>query len=425
MSEFSMVRRIVFAVVVAVLALGISTSTVRAQQDFSAELERAQSLYYDAEFRPSIDLLLDLEKRVGNDPQRSNARLKIALFLGLAYVGLNDTEQAKAKFVEVCTLDSRYGLSPLDFSRKVVNLFQEASKACLSSGPCDKFCGQFDALIMKGDFTSAQALLNSNGQCPCASTARSALIQGRFKAGLELYEKERFTEASTEFAAVLTLDEAHDLANEYLKLTQRRLALNAVQQVFSEWRVSFDNRQYERAAAAYEKIKTSNVGGIATQLTTQIESEYQQLLSRLVTQWKAACAGGDAANMDTIRTEASTVDPRLQLSRDALAEIGQCDVRPAPRGCMRSDPTLAINRLTTRVNPVIDPALQRYVTRGMRLAIQIDIEGNVTVIGTGNINARLADALTKAVEQWKFYPAIVNNEKRCVETELPINLIQP
>ena len=92
---------------------------------------------------------------------------------------------------------------------------------------------------------------------------------------------------------------------------------------------------------------------------------------------------------------------------------------------MRSDPILAINRLTTRVNPMIDPALQRYVTRRMRVSVQIDVAGNVTVIGTSNVNARLADALKKAVEQWKFYPAIVNNEPRCVETELPITLIQP
>jgi hypothetical protein len=92
---------------------------------------------------------------------------------------------------------------------------------------------------------------------------------------------------------------------------------------------------------------------------------------------------------------------------------------------MRSDPILAMNRLTARVNPVIDPTLQRYVTRGMRVSVQIDVQGNVTVIGMANVNARLADALKKAVEQWRFYPAIVNNEPRCVETELPITLIQP
>jgi tetratricopeptide (TPR) repeat protein len=425
MSEYSMVRRIVLAAVVAALGLGSSISTVRAQQDVSAELERAQSLYYGAEFLPSIDLLLDLEKRVGSDPKHSDARLKIALYLGLGYVGLNETEKAKAKFVEVCTLDSRYALSPLDFSRKVINLFQDASKACIGNSPCDKFCGQVDGLIMKGDFATAQNLLKSNGQCPCASSARSALIQARFKAGQEFYEKDRFAESATEFAAVLALDETHELANEYLKLSQHRLDLNAVQQVFSEWRTSFDNRQYEKAATAYEKIKSSNVGGIAAPLTTQIESEYQQALSRLVTSWKDACAGGDAATMDTIRIEASTVAPRPQLNREALAEMGQCQVRPAPRGCMRSDPMLAINRLTTRVNPMIDPALQRYVTRGIRVAIQIDVAGNVTVIGTSNVNPRLADALKKAVEQWKFYPAIVNNEPRCVETELPITLIQP
>ena len=84
-----------------------------------------------------------------------------------------------------------------------------------------------------------------------------------------------------------------------------------------------------------------------------------------------------------------------------------------------------MNRLKTRVNPRIDPSLQRYVSRGIRVSVEIDDAGNVEVKQVLNANPRIAEALKNAVEQWKFYPAIIDNHPRCVETELPITLIQP
>ena len=86
---------------------------------------------------------------------------------------------------------------------------------------------------------------------------------------------------------------------------------------------------------------------------------------------------------------------------------------------------LAITRLKTRVNPQIDPSLQRYVGRAIVVSIYIDEQGNVEVKDVAKANSRIAGAIKSAVEQWKFNPALIDGEARCVETGLPLTLIQP
>ena len=86
---------------------------------------------------------------------------------------------------------------------------------------------------------------------------------------------------------------------------------------------------------------------------------------------------------------------------------------------------LAMSRLKVRVNPEIEPSLQRYVGRGIIVSIAIDEKGNVTVKEVAKANPRIAEALRSALRQWKFNPTIIENQPRCVNTDLPITLIQP
>lgn len=406
-------------VLVAAVIFGALTLRLNAQQDVSAELSRAQSLYYEAKFQQSIDLLLDLQKRLGNAPSDSPQRVRAALYLGLAYIGLGQNERARDEFVQVCSLDRQYTLNPQEFSPKVLSLFQEARTSCLENS-CGNSCKQLDSLIDAGNFAAAQSLLASSGDCPCVAAGRSRLISTRFQKGREHYDQGRFGDAAREFAAILALDKTHELSLEYSKLAQQRLDL-ATQQTFSEWKLNFDTRQYDKAAAAYDRLTAPEAGPLAGQLAAQIEGEYQKSLAGLVVSWKAACAASDTVRMDAVRREAAAIAPRPALNAKSLADMAKC----TQKACMRSEPALAINRLRQRVNPQFDPSLQRYVTRGIRVAIQIGIDGSVSVKQVLNANARIAEALRAAVEQWKFYPALVDNEPRCVETELPINLIQP
>jgi hypothetical protein len=246
---------------------------------------------------------------------------------------------------------------------------------------------------------------------------QSAALEARFERGKQLYNDGRFDEAAKEFSAVLAADSKHELAREYSNLVQQRLQLG-VRQLYLDWRTSFDERQFDKASAAFENLR-ANFGPDVTPLVTQIESEYSRMLSGLLSAWRAACAGGDRARLETIRNEAVRVASRLSLARNTLDQMQLC----ASRVCIQGDPALALNRLKTRVNPQLDPSLQRYVTRRIMVGIEIDETGSVRVKKISNANDRIAAALKDAVERWKFTPAVIDNQNRCVETELPVSLI--
>jgi len=306
-----------------------------------------------------------------------------------------------------------------------------------------------------------------NGQPFVAATqdpaaANLSVTEITFLRGKEFYEKGEFSDALKYFNTVLALDNAHALAREYAELAQQQLDL-LNEPSYKEWRVSFDARQFDKAAAAYAKIRSAVADETpgAAQLTAQIEAQYQKVLSNLVNTWKAACAASDLQRSDSIRYEAANVASGLSFTRDALAQMQQCaaprldstaptrssvqnsaspsrttpakppkpangaTTAPEPTACIRRDPMLVMKELQFRANPLIEPNLQRYVGRGIVVSIEIDDKGTVAVKRVAKANPRIADALKFAVEEWKFNPIVVDDQPRCVYTDLPIGLIQP
>jgi tetratricopeptide (TPR) repeat protein len=404
-------------ILAAVVALSVRAASFRAAQDVSSELSRAQGLYFGAQFEESVNLLKTLETRLANDAAHSKELLQVKLYLGLAHLGMNQTEEAKARFTEVFLLDSQFSLDPKEFSPKVIGLFNEA-KADSASARCAQICTRIDTLISQGNPIGARDAMKSATDCSCAAGKLAPVVDSMFERGKVLYDKGQFVDAQKEFNSILQVDPKHELASEYSNLSQQRLQL-ALRQSFVEWRTNFDAREYAKAAAAYERIR-AEVHPDAGQLKTQIESEYSQALSGLLTSWKAACASGDRGKLDPLRTEAMALAPGLAFSKSIVSQMEQC----AARVCLQGDPALALARLKSRVNPQLDPTLRRYLTRRIVINIEIDERGDVTVKDVANANDRVAGVLRDAVQQWKFYPAIIDNQPRCVETQLPISFIQ-
>ncbi len=414
----------------------VSIAGAQVKQDVSAELSRAQAFYSSSQFQESLILLTELEKRIGSGAEQADDLLKTKLYIGLAYLGLNQEDQARSKFVEVCKLDGKYALNPQVYSARIIAVFNEAKAACAPA--------------------PARA----------SASAETSIAQSTFLRGKELYEKGQFEDALKYFNVVLALDDKHDLAREYANLAQQRMEI-ATQRGYTEWRTSFDAHQYDKAAAAYARIRTDQQPG-AKEAAKQIESEYQTALLNLVASWKAACNTRELTRLDSIRIEATNIAAGLPFGPDALAQLQPCAPRsatpaaatagnkpaaavtttasnstpppatppsPAPprtvppaaiaAKCIQGDPMLAMTRLKTRVNPQIEPALQRYIGRGIGVSIEIDEQGNVAVKDVVRANARIADAIKLAVNQWKFNPTIIDNQPRCVDTELPIAAIQP
>ncbi len=431
-----------------IVLIGEAYATAVQAQDIAAELLRAESFYKANQFDESLFLLAELEKRIGTDPQKTADFLKVELYMGLAQLALNKTDQAKSKFTEVCKRDSKYTLDPGEYPSSAIALFNEVKATCASPPQ------------------SADPTPNLS--------ADSTFLRGK-----ELYEKGEFGDALKYFNVVLALDSGHELAREYSNLAQQWLVVIAERR-YLEWRVNFDARQFDKAAATYIRIR-SDQRPRSAELADKIEAQYEGALSTLVDAWKGACAAMELPKLEAIRNEASNIAPGLRFSQDALVQMQPCaspattlnaakpvtaSKSPAPslRGasssvsspapssppatalpaiptapekpvaappahalgeCIKRNPAVAMSLLTHRVDPTIEPGLQPYVEKETVVRISIDEKGNVSVKDVVNADSRIADALQVAVEQWKFNPTVIDNEARCLNTDLPITLIQP
>jgi tetratricopeptide (TPR) repeat protein len=382
-------RQIIF-VLLAFVTLDIRAASRPVQDNVAAALARAQGLFHDGQFQAAIDALLDLDKRIGNDPQSAADKLKVNLYLGLSYSGLNLMDQAKARFIQVCTADEKYSLNADLYSSKIITVFGQAKQAC------------------------------AEDRAAKAAPAADAVVRNTLREGQALYDKGRYQEALPYFGVVMSLDKTNEVAREYYKLTQQQLAL-ATQRLYANWRENFNARKYDEAATVYFKLRSSDSESGARDIASRIEAEYEKRLGELAKAWQTACDARDQTQRISIQKEANDLAAKMPFAQNVLSQMDQC----IQKKCIYGDPALALTRVRTRVNPRIEPNLQRYVTRGIRATVQIDEKGNVTVSQILNANPRIADAIKAALEQWKFNPMVVDNQARCVETDLPINLIQP
>jgi uncharacterized membrane protein len=80
--------------------------------------------------------------------------------------------------------------------------------------------------------------------------------------------------------------------------------------------------------------------------------------------------------------------------------------------------------MKTAQQPQIPVALQKSLdnarARNILVEARIEEDGDVAVLTVLGENVAINDVVRSAVEKWKFSPAIVENEKRCVETVFPI-----
>jgi outer membrane biosynthesis protein TonB len=80
-----------------------------------------------------------------------------------------------------------------------------------------------------------------------------------------------------------------------------------------------------------------------------------------------------------------------------------------------------MTRLKKRVQPEFPAQVQRKQVK-VRAAVRIDDSGNTTVHALTGGSPVINRAVVKAVQDWKFYPAKVDSQPRCVETEFFIVL---
>jgi hypothetical protein len=119
--------------------------------------------------------------------------------------------------------------------------------------------------------------------------------------------------------------------------------------------------------------------------------------------------------MESARTRAADLLPDAAVASDLMDQMQSCN---SPK-CIEMTNRLAMTRLKTRVDPEIPAS---FITRSLSIRVQarIDEAGNATVKEVRGGNAEVQNAVKAAVERWKFLPTIVEEQVRCVETEIPI-----
>jgi hypothetical protein len=148
----------------------------------------------------------------------------------------------------------------------------------------------------------------------------------------------------------------------------------------------------------------------------KIRAGYRQQLQPLIESAKRACSAGDVAMLAAIQRQADEFLPDRAFGQDLTAEIASC----AKKGCLQSRPEDAISRLITRDNAKLPKGGTRPVT--VQAKIRIDEKGRVTDVDPQIADPAMRNAVVAAASTWKFLSATIDNEARCVETQIPIVL---
>ena len=383
-------------------------------------LTRAQALYYEAKFKDSADLLLRVDEGLRSGPDRLQEKLNVKLQLALAHIGINDGLKARSFLREMFALDADYVMDATQFSPKVLGLAAEA-KAEQQEARCQSVREEARQKLDAGNAAVVVDLIGSmKSKCTGLTVMEPELAELHYKNGFESYKRGELSNALKSFQATLKLSPKHELANQYIELTQSKLQV-AADRLLLQWQKNFETRDFVQARSDFHHMMTFNDGNAegTAQMVNHARDEYRKALSGMVESWNRACMMGDAAAMTTIRTQMTDFLPEPNFGDDIRSQMTTC----TKTGCLQMSATLAMARLKTRVNPEITPALQSFI-RGtqvtVRVKARIDETGNVTVSDATGNNPSVNAAVKSAVERWKFSPIIDQNGSRCVDVEIPI-----
>jgi len=407
--------------VLAILLLtqAVSQSAPVAADEIRNILKQAETLYYDARFNDSIELLVGLDQRLQKESNRQPEQIAAKLQLVLAYVGLNRIDQAKTVMRQLYALDKTYTLDPVLYAPKIIAL-ADAAKAEVATTHCETDRSAVVKSIEKGDIGVVVDRMQAiKSDCPDLAGMDSVVIDVLHQRGVEGVKKAQYTDALRMFDAILKLSPENDLAAQYIAVINTRVQLET-ERLALEWQKSFAAREFATATATYRELKA--IGRpVSAEAIKKIEADYRTAVESRLQDSRKACERGDERTVTTMRGEIEQILPEPSLVADLLSEPMDCS-----RVCLSSTERLAMRRLERRVEPDIPRAsLAGFGSFTVRVKATINEDGTVSVTSVDGEHLEVNGAVQSAVEQWKFNPAYdQNGHPRCVETEIPI-LIKP
>jgi len=412
-----------------------------AQDEIKDGLLRAESLFYEARFIESIQLLAHVNDVLQTKPGRVPDKIAAKLQLALANIGLNDTASAKSFLSEVYALDPDYVIDVKQFSPKVVSLANDAKNDQLKTR-CQEAGDNARRALAAGDATGIQAILGTmKSKCPELADVEPETAELLYKTGLAQYKRSEFPQALGAFRSALKLAPKHEMTIQYLELTESKLQV-AQDRLVLQWQKNFDARLFKEAAKDYREIVSLGDYG-NPQALNKVTTEYRKALAPMVENWNQVCSYSDASTVAQLRAQITDFLPEPNFGEDIRSRMVSCTVAArtesrteltpnkieAPResktnpssGCLPMDPQLALARLKTKVEPEIPREARAYFQNSqisIRLKTRIDQGGNVAVSEVNGTNVIINNSVRTAVEKWKFSPIVDASGPRCVDTEI-------
>jgi hypothetical protein len=377
-------------------------------------LARAEALYYEADFAKSIELLLRADELLRRESGELQDKLDIKLQLALSFIGLNDRGRAKTYLGELYALDSDHQIDPQVFSPKVIQLAEEA-KTEQATLRCQSLLDEAQRQLGTGNPEAVIKVTGSNpAKCAGLAALNPKVAELFYKEGLDAYKKAQMEQALQKFRNALRAEPKHELAAQYLELTESKLQV-AADRAILDWRKDFAAGQYASAIRDYRDV----VARSRSETIEEVRAEYRRALVPIVDSWNRACSTNDVAGMEDARQRANALLPETSFAEDIIAKMKKC----TPTGCIQMTSPLALARLKTRVDPQFPPYVisqLRVSPVTVRIKARISEAGDIVSSELQGGNPIVYGAVREAVNQWKFFPAITDGNARCVDTEIPI-----
>jgi tetratricopeptide (TPR) repeat protein len=458
------------------LAFLITMQPLQTQDQTRDALARAEALYFEAKFNESIQLLSQINEGLKTQPNRVKERVATKFQLALANMGLNNAAAAKSFLIEIFALDPDFTVDAQQYSPKVVTLANDA-KAEQNIVRCKTAVDDAKKNLASGDSAALLTILQTmKPKCPDLAAIEPDAAELVFKKGLNDYKQGLMTSALQSFRAALSLAPKHEMAAQYLDLTETKLQV-AGDRVLLDFQKNFQARQFKQAAAVYRQIASFNDPS-NTQMLNTMGNEYRKALDPLVEAFNKACTSGDTIKGSEIRDQITELIPEPTFASDVRSKMVSCTPPPPPppvvtppptvavntppaetragsrgesrtstptrsepkapapappkpdqtanapaRSCFQMESQLALHRLKTRIEPTFSPQALAYLQNSqatVTVKVRIEDNGNVTVIEATGANTLVTTAVRNAVEMWKFTPAMDDKGARCVDTEIPV-----
>jgi hypothetical protein len=300
------------------------------------------------------------------------------------------------------------------FPPKVIQLAEEA-KAEQNEARCRNLLSEAQRQIGTGNADSVAKVIDGN-QAKCAGLAalNSQVADIFYKEGLDAYKKTQMDRAAQKFRAALHAEPKHELAAQYLDLTESKMEI-AADRALLAWRKDFGSGDFASAARDYRELASRN----NAETMNDLRMQYRQAISNEFDSWKRACASNDSGTMEGIRVRVDSMLPEPSFAGDLVEKMKTC----APVGCVPMNAQLALARLRNRVDPQFTSVMiaqLRLASVTVRVKARISENGDVEANDLQGGNPLLYGPIREAVQQWKFSPIVMQGQTRCVETEIPI-----